>query len=76
MLYTEMSYRDLQSECKERGINGKGSIPELIDRLTNDDLGNPPELKKKAKKVPKGLKPTDPNPDNPNWDMAGRWIRR
>ena len=26
--------------------------------------------------IPKGLKATDPNPDNPNWDMAGRWIRR
>jgi hypothetical protein len=64
--YKEWLYSDLKAECAKRELGGKGSKDDLIDKLVADDL----------RITGSGLKPTDPNPENPNWDMAGRWIRR
>lgn len=64
--YKEWLYTDLKKECASRGLSGKGSKDILVDRLVEHDL----------QKQGSTLKSTDPNPDNPNWDMAGRWIRR
>lgn len=64
--YKDWSYNDLRAECKLRGIKAKGNTDALIDKLVADDLAAGGS----------SLKPTDPNPKNPNWDMAGRWIRR
>lgn len=36
MKYEDMSYRALQEECKEMGLNAKGSKVELVDRLMGD----------------------------------------
>ena len=33
MNYIEMSYRELQQECKNQGLNAKGSTAELLGRL-------------------------------------------
>jgi hypothetical protein len=81
MLYTEMDYRDLKTECAKRGLGGAGKKNELIDKLVADDNDMEPPIiteAKPKKKQPK-LRPTDPDPEHPgwpNWDMAGRWIRR
>ena len=76
MAYIDMDYRALKTECAKRGLGGAGKKDELINKLVaadNDMQQEPPPPPKK--KQPK-LKPTDFNPDNPNYDMAGRWIRR
>lgn len=78
MTYVEMAFQDLRDELKERGLKAGGSRDALIDRLTDDDLGHEVEKpeKKEPIKNPSSLRSTDPNPHNPNYDMAGRWIRR
>ena len=75
--YKDWSYKELRAECAKRELGGKGSADALIEKLVNDDLGHEPEKTEKPDKSKyAGLKATDPNPDNPNYDMAGRWIRR
>lgn len=73
-----MAYRDLQVACKEAGLKANGGTDVLIDRLVNHQLGhNAPEQVEPPVNPTRfaGLKASDPNPDSPNWDMAGRWIR-
>ena len=76
MNYSELSFQDLRDTCKERGLKAGGNTNTLISRLTNHDLGHAPEVETKPKKNTAGLTAVDPNPNNPNYDMAGRWIRR
>ena len=78
MNYAETSFKELREELKSRGLKAGGSRDALVDRLTNDDLGHAPTKKDlpAAEQATDGLKATDPNPNNPNYDMAGRWIRR
>lgn len=83
--YRDLSFQELRKECKERGLAAGGDTQKLIERLVNYDLGQPDEEPKgdaalgdaaleEARTI--GLKATDPNPKNPNYDMTGRWIRR
>ena len=76
MNYSELSFQALRDECKERGLKAGGGANALIDRLTDNDLGHAPEVDAKPKQTTAGLKAGDPNPNNPNYDMAGRWLRR
>lgn len=79
MEYKEMPYHELKKLCSERGISAIGKKEILVNRLVADDyeLEVPKdETPKVDKSKYKGMKPTDPNPDNPNYDLAGRWIRR
>lgn len=41
--YSEWDYRDLQAECKERGLPANGSTEELIARLEEWDASQFPE---------------------------------
>ena len=73
-----MAFRDLQVACKEAGLKASGGTDALIDRLVNHSLGVEEPAETEPPVNPKrfaGLKASDPNPDNPKWDMAGRWIR-
>lgn len=81
--YVEMTYPELKKLAAERGIKAVGDKNHLVDSLTALDLGlelpeapRKKDAKQKGDPRYEGLKPSDPNPDNPNWDMAGRWIRR
>lgn len=37
--YTDMSYRQLQHECKKRGLKAVGKTAVLVNRLKRDDVG-------------------------------------
>jgi hypothetical protein len=76
--YIDWTYMDLKIEAARRGLGGKGTKHDLINKLVNADLGSAQPDPAPAPPDPKytGLKATDPNPDNPNYDLAGRWIRR
>ena len=80
--YQSCSYRELQAECKERDLGGKGSRDELIDKLVAADAGIEVEKDEKpaeTKATDRGgysLSPSAPDPHNPNYDRSGRWIRR
>lgn len=73
--YSACSYRELQRECRARGINGKGSREELTNRLVADDLALTAN-EEGTDQNGHSLSPSYPNPANPNYDFAGRWIRK
>lgn len=73
--YEGMSYKEIRAECKEKNINAKGSRDELIDRLTEARIAEKSGIEK-AEGAKPAQKATDPDPENPNFDMAGRWRRR
>ncbi len=80
MNYSEMHYRDLKVLCAERQLGGAGTKDQLLKKLLNADAGNDPEpfqpVDRAGKPLAKDFKLHDTNPDSPNYDMAGRWIRR
>jgi hypothetical protein len=69
--YTELSYRELKTECAKRGLGGGGKGIELLAKLNRDDSGEPslagPEV---------ATPDNDPDPTNPNYLKDGRWRRR
>ena len=75
-----MDYRALKTECAKRSLGGAGKKEELINKLVADDNDmEQPVIETRVKVKQPKLRPTDPDPDHPgypNWDMAGRWIRR
>jgi hypothetical protein len=76
--YLNWKYMDLKKECARRELGGKGTAKELIDKLVAADNDmDPPQIKADEPK-PKHpeLSPESPDPDNPNYDIAGRWRRR
>ena len=36
-LYDDLPYKDLQTKCRERGLNARGRASELVARLEDDD---------------------------------------
>jgi hypothetical protein len=80
MIYAEMHYRDLKVLCAERGLGGAGTKDKLLEKLLKDDAGIEPEPFQKVDRAGRPMEDkfslNDLNPDNPNYDMAGRWIRR
>ena len=74
MTYSELSYLELKTECATRGLGGSGTKDELMTKLINDDMGLAQEPQ--VKPIPKGVNAKDFNPERPNYDYAGRWIRR
>jgi hypothetical protein len=80
MDYPNAKYMELKTECAKRGLGGGGKRNELIDKLVADDLGIEAPVVEEDKPPVKlnnpKLKPNDANPDNPNYDIAGRWRRR
>ena len=87
-MYDDLSYPQLKRLCAERGLGGRGTRPELESKLALydhevkgvaaeedfvavDRAGNP-----LVKRIPSGKKITDPDPENFNYDLGGKWRRR
>ena len=66
--YLDYTFKELRAECKARGLKAGGSKDVLVDRLMDNDSG--------ADVNPEIPCSTDPDPENPNFDLAGRWRRR
>jgi hypothetical protein len=78
MDYLDWKYMDLKKECAKRNLGGGGKAKDLINKLVacDNDMQQPKiQADEPPKKQPE-LSPESPNPDNPNFDMAGRWRRR
>jgi hypothetical protein len=76
--YSACSYRELQKMCRQRNLGGKGSKDALVSKLMSDDLKEDSEDEQPTIATDRGgysLRPSDPDPHNPRWDRAGRWIR-
>ena len=78
MDYLDWKYVDLKKECAKRNLGGGGKRDELIDKLVAHDNGmEQPKLEAdEPKQKHPDLLPASPDPDNPNYDIAGRWRRR
>lgn len=91
-MYEHLKYVELKRLCAKRGLGGAGTRPELEARLAIydgettdavaesedkeefvavDRAGNP-----LVKAIPKGKQLTDPDPNNLNYDLGGKWRRR
>ena len=86
--YDDLRYLQLKTLCAKRGLGGKGTRPELLSKLALydqevkgvhaeeefvavDRAGRP-----LVKRIPPGKKLTDPDPQNMNYDLGGKWRRR
>ena len=84
--YSDWKYPKLKKECNTRGLSMTGKKHQLVSRLYAYDLDfdqeteAPPPKVKKPKKVKnqrtQAIDDTAPDPNNLNWDLAGRWRRR
>ena len=74
--YHEWTYIQLKKECSKRGLGGGGKRDELLSKLVADDRGEVAPRTELDRQIANGAKATDPNPDNLNYDLAGRWRRR
>ena len=70
VLITKLVEHDLDHGLDPAPLKGKLTDATQVEAIP-EQAELPPKLKAR-----KGPKATDPNPDNPNWDLAGRWIRR
>ena len=91
MNYNEITYVQLKRLCKQRGLGGSGTRKELLAKLAIYDAENPAtedadsktELvavdragRPLVKHIPKNAKLSDPDPNNLNYDLSGKWRRR
>ena len=78
MDYLDWKYVELKQECAKRKLGGGGKRDELINKLVAFDNGmaQPKLQADEPKKKHPELLPGSPDPDNPNYDIAGRWRRR
>lgn len=80
MDYLNAKYSELKTECARLGLGGGGKRDDLINKLVAHERGMEQPEVTADKPLPKvknpKIKPTDPNPENHNFDMAGRWRRR
>jgi hypothetical protein len=87
-MYEHLKYVELKRLCAARGLGGQGTRPELEAKLAEydeeardvtvegefvavDRRGQP-----LIKKIPAGMTITDPDPNNLNYDLGGKWRRR
>jgi hypothetical protein len=79
MDYINAPYMELKKECARLQLGGGGNREDLVNKLVAWERGlDAPEVEadKPKPKLDKNLNPTDPDPTNINYDIAGRWRRR
>ena len=81
--YSNWKYPALKKEANARGLSMTGKASELRERLLGSDASDPADapapvaaVAKPAKKKRRTDPTTAPDPENHNYDLAGRWRRR
>ena len=82
--YSDWKYPALKKEANARGLSMAGKADEIRARLSGSDASPPTEpapvvVKTKTEPVraKRRIDPqTAPDPENHNYDLAGRWRRR
>ena len=87
-MYDQLKYVELKRLCSKRGLGGAGTRPELEAKLALYDAESKEAVaegefvavdragRPLVKKIPEGKQITDPDPNNLNYDIGGKWRRR